>query len=324
MQRIVSFLPAATEMIYALGMGQRLLGISHECDYPPEARGKPVVVRAALAVDQMSQAQIDAAVTQRLHEGLSLYQVDEQLIREIAPDLILTQDLCQVCAPSGNELSQLLASLAIRPQILSMTPKSLEEIFGNLQDLGLATGSSERARELILAARTRLARIAAKIRHISYRPRVFCMEWIDPVYCCGHWVPEMVELAGGIDALGRRGADSVRILWDEVLQCAPEVLIVMPCGYELERAAMQARALYAYPGWSTIPAVQTGRVYVVDANAYFARPGPRVIEGTELLAHLLHPALFDWDAPEQAYRRLSDDPGSAMALQAALSPEVEA
>jgi iron complex transport system substrate-binding protein len=242
-----------------------------------------------------------------LRAGLSLYRVDERLMRDIAPDLIVTQDLCQVCAPSGNELSQWLAALPGTPRILSMTPKSLEGIFGNLQDLGEATGTSERARQLIIAARARLARIAAGIKHLSHRPRVLCMEWIDPVYCCGHWVPEMVELAGGSDQLGRRGTDSVRVAWEAVLQSAPEVLIVMPCGFDLEQAATQARALPGYPGWSDIPAVQSGRVYVVDANAYFARPGPRVIDGIELLAHLLHPALFDWATPGAAYRRLAND-----------------
>jgi iron complex transport system substrate-binding protein len=319
MQRIVSFLPSATEMVCALGLSDRLMGISHECDYPPEAKGKPVVVRAVLPVERMSQAEIDVAVTQRLRDGLSLYRVDERLIRDIAPDLILTQDLCQVCAPSGNEVSQLLTTLPMKPRILSMTPKSLDGIFSNLQDLGDATDSSECARELISVARARLARIAAKTHQISHRPRVFCMEWMDPLYCSGHWVPEMVELAGGTDELGRRGTDSVRIAWEDVLRWAPEALIVMPCGFDLEKAATQACALFSYPGWSNIPAVRTGRVYAVNANSYFARPGPRVVDGTELLAHLLHPTLFDWTAPERAFQRLTNSQASAAGVQAALT-----
>jgi iron complex transport system substrate-binding protein len=319
MQRIVSFLPSATEMVCALGLGDRLMGVSHECDYPPEARGKPVVVRAALPVERMSQAEIDIAVTQQLRAGRSLYQVEERLVRDIAPDLILTQDLCQVCAPSGNEVAQLLTLLPSKPSILSMTPRSLDGIFSNLQELGEATGTAERARELIRAARARLARIAANTCQISRRPRVFCMEWIDPPYCCGHWVPEMVELAGGTDELGRRGSDSVRIAWEEVLRWAPEVLLVMPCGLDLEKAAIQARALFSYPGWSTIPAVRAGRVYAVNANAYFARPGPRVVDGTELLAHLLHPTLFDWTASEPAFTRLTGSPASAAMIAPALT-----
>jgi len=319
MQRIVSFLPSATEMVCALGLGDRLMGVSHECDHPPEAKSKPVVVHAVLPVERMSQSEIDVAVTQRLRNGLSLYQVEERLIRDIAPDLILTQDLCQVCAPSGNELSQLLTTLPIKPRILSMTPKSLDGIFSNLRDLGEVTGTPERARELICAAQARLARIASKTRQISHRPRVFCMEWIDPVYCSGHWVPEMVELAGGTDGLGRRGTDSVRIAWEDVLRWAPEALIVMPCGFDLEKAATQARTLFSYPGWSTLPAVRAGRVYAVNANSYFARPGPRVVDGTELLAHLLHPTLFDWPAPARAFQRLTDERASAALVEAAVT-----
>jgi iron complex transport system substrate-binding protein len=303
-RRIVSFLPSATEMICALGLGDRLLGVTHECDYPPEITDKPIVVRNVLPIESMSQSEIDRAVTQRLRDGLSLYRVDEALMQEIAPDLILTQDLCQVCAPSGNEVSQLLKTLPSRPQILWLTPKSLEQIFDNLRDLGEATGRSQIAETLIADGRARLEKIDATTRTTLSRPRVFCMEWMDPVYCCGHWVPEMVRIAGGIDKLGREGADSVRIQWTDVLQWKPEVLIVMPCGFGLEKAAEQARRLSAYPGWADLPAVRNSRVYAVDANSYFARPGPRVVEGTELLAHLLHPDLFEWKGPAGAFRSL--------------------
>src|ERR1700738_2284539 len=234
-RRIVSFLPSATEMICALGLGDRLLGVTHECDYPPEIVDKPIVVRSVLPIESMSQSEIDRAVTQRLRDGLSLYRVDEALMQEIAPDLILTQDLCQVCAPSGNEVSQLLKTLPSKPQILWLTPKSLEQIFDNLRELGEATGRSEMADTLITEGRVRLAKIEAATRALVSRPRVFCMEWMNPVYCCGHWVPEMVRIAGGFDKLGREGADSVRIRWDDVLEWKPEVLIVMPCGFDLEK-----------------------------------------------------------------------------------------
>ena len=303
-QRIVSILPSATEMIYALGLGDRLMGVTHECDYPPEVAGKPIVVRNALPLESMSLSEIDSAVTERLRNGLSLYRVDEVLMREISPDLILTQDLCQVCAPSGNEVSQLLKVLSPKPEILWLTPKSLEQIFANLLDLGKATGRLQRAEELIVAGRTRLEKVAARTRLASSRPRVFCMEWVDPVYCCGHWVPEMVGIAGGNDELGRKGGDSVRIRWKDVLQWRPEVVIVMPCGCDLAKAADQARQLSAYPGWADLPAVRENRVYAVNANSYFARPGPRVVEGTELLAHLLHPDLFEWKGPAGALTRV--------------------
>jgi len=303
-RRIVSFLPSATEMICALGLGDQLLGVTHECDYPPEIEGKPIVVRNVLPVESMSQSEIDSAVTQRLRNGLSLYRVDEMLMQEIAPDLILTQDLCQVCAPSGNEVSQLLEVLPSKPRVLWLTPKSLEQIFDNLRDLGDATGRFERAEALIAEGRARLETIGVATRDAASRPRVFCMEWMDPVYCCGHWVPEMVRIAGGIDKLGREGTDSVRISWNDVLQWKPEVLIVMPCGFGLEKAVEHAAKLSSYPGWADLPAVRDSRVYAVDANSYFARPGPRVVEGTELLAHLLHPDLFGWKGPAGAFRRL--------------------
>ena len=302
--RIVSFLPSATEMACALGLGDQLVGITHECDYPSEVEGKPVVVRNVLPIEQMSQPEIDAAVAQRMRDGLSLYQVDEKLLQELAPDIIMTQDLCQVCAPSGNEVTEALNLLPKKPQILWLTPKSLEEIFANLRELGGATGRLKEAEKLIAAGRVRFDKLASATRHLSHRPRVFCMEWLDPVYCSGHWMPEMVEIAGGVDALSRKGADSVRIPWDDVLAWAPEVLIITPCGFNLEKVIEQSQQLIDYSGWSELPAVREGRVYAVDANSYFARPGPRVVEGTELLAHLIHPKLFSWDGPASAYKRL--------------------
>ncbi len=302
--RIVSFLPAATEMAFALGLGDQLVGITHECDYPPEVQGKPVVVRNVLPIEKMSQPEIDVAVTQRMRDGLSLYQVDEKLLQELAPDIILTQDLCQVCAPSGSEVTQALSLLPKKPQILWLTPKSLEEIFDNLRELGQATGRVKEAEELITSGRARLEKIAAVTRDLSHRPRVFCMEWLDPVYCSGHWMPEMVEIAGGVDALARKGTDSVRIPWEVVLEWAPEVLIITPCGFNLEKVIEQAPQLSRYPGWFDLPAVRNDRAYATDANSYFARPGPRVVEGTELLAHLIHPELFSWEGSQKAFRRV--------------------
>ena len=301
--RIVSLLPGATEMVFDLGVEERLLAVSHECDHPPAARLKRQVVRPVLPVATMTQAEIDAAVTQRLHDQLSLYELDEPALRELAPDLVLTQDLCPVCAASGSDAARVLASLAAPPRLLSMTPKSLDGIFASLADLGAATGTAERAAALVAAARARLAQVAARTAGLA-RPRVFCMEWLDPPYCCGHWVPEMIELAGGRDRLARRGTDSVRIAWDQVRLWAPQVLVVMPCGYTLAGALALAAQLADYPGWDELPAVRAGRVYVVDANSYFARPALRVVDGTELLAHLFHPQACDWAGPPDAFRRI--------------------
>jgi len=301
-KKIVSFLPSATEIACALGLSDSLVGITHECDYPAHVQGKAIVVRNALPIEHMSQNEIDVAVAERLRQGLSLYQIDEKLLAELAPDLILTQNLCQVCAPSGNEVSQVIKLLPREPDILWLTPRTLEEIQQNIIDLGTATDRLHEAEQLVSEGRKRLQQVATLSSKLE-RPRVFCMEWLDPVYASGHWVPEMVSIAGGVDELGRVGSDSVRISWDDVLRWQPEVLVIMPCGFNLKQVVEQSSRLFQYPGWSELPAVQTNRVFAVDANSYFARPGPRVVDGTELLAHLFHPEVFSWPSSVVAYHR---------------------
>ena len=303
--RLISFLPAATEMVFALGAGDMLAGVSHECDFPPQARAKPVVVKPALPLETMTLAEIDTVVAQRIGSGQSLYQVDERLLEKIAPTHILTQDLCQVCAPSGNEISRALAALPIKPQILWFSPHGIADIFDNMRELGAAIGLSARAEAWIATARRRLQTISDKAKTASRRPRVFCLEWVDPYYCCGHWVPEMVELAGGEDGLGRKGKDSIRISWTDIERWSPEILIVSPCGFDTEKAAGQAEQMLRQPGWANLPAVRNHKVFAVNANAYFARPGPRVVDGVELLAHLIHPELFPWNGPPDAFQKIT-------------------
>ena len=300
MRRIVSFLPSATEMACALGLADSIVGITHECDYPPEVKTKPVVVRNVLPLETMSQSEIDRAVAERIREGKSLYEIDEQLLRELAPDLILTQNLCQVCAPSGNEVTQVIHALPKTPEILWLTPQSLEEIFQNVRDLGTATDRSNEAEALVNDCHRRLDNLARLTAKVSRRPRVFCMEWLDPVYASGHWVPELVKIAGGVDELGRERGESVRISWEELAAWAPEVLVLMPCGFNLQQTMKQVWSVFAWKPaqhFFDLPAVRNNRVYAVDANAFFARPGPRVVEGAELLAQLIHPNLFDSTPP---------------------------
>lgn len=298
MPKIVSFLPSATEIACALGLADSIVGITHECDYPPEIKSKPVVVRNALPIEQMSQSEIDRAVAERMREGQSLYQIDEEQLRELAPDIILTQNLCQVCAPSGNEVSQVLKSLPHTPEILWLTPQSLSEIFDNVRELGAATGRTAEATALIKNCETRLQQLSARLENVTDQPRVLCMEWLDPVYASGHWVPELVKLAGGIDELGRERGDSVRIAWEAITAWAPEVLVIMPCGFNLQQTMKQIWSVFGFQrseaarAFFELPAVRNGRVYAVDANSYFARPGPRVVEGAELLARLIHPQAF--------------------------------
>ncbi len=293
-------MPGATEMIYSLHLEDRLVGVTHECDFPPEARNKAVVVKSAIPVENMSSGEIDSAIRMYLKEGKSLYQIEENLLLRLAPDLIVTQDLCQVCAPSGNEAAKVLQTLSPKPDILWFTPKSIGDIFENFQELGRATDRVKEAEKIIASGKARIEKIRDKTHSLTRLPHVFCMEWIDPVYCSGHWIAELAELAGGVDRFSRQGLDSVRVSWEDVVEWDPEVLIVMLCGFNLARAVKESARLLKYPHWNSITAVRKKRVYVVDANSYFSRPGPRVIEGAELLAYLIHPDLFLM-APEKPW-----------------------
>jgi iron complex transport system substrate-binding protein len=294
MPRIVSFLPAATEITYALGAGADLVGRSHECDYPPQVRSLPVVSKPALPLDGLSQKEIDRAVAARLATGESLYQVDEKLLDELHPDLVLTQDLCQVCAPSGNELSRALREMSRPPEVLWLTPRNVAEIEQNIVAIGEATGRQEVAQQLIEGNRERIRKVVAAVSRAPRR-RVAFLEWTEPLFCAGHWVPEMVDAAGGEDPVGQPASDSRRITWDDVAAFEPELIIVAPCGYGLEEATTVARRL---------PRITDAEVYAVDANAYFARPGPRVAEGIELLAHLFHPDLFEWPHQHRPWTKI--------------------
>jgi iron complex transport system substrate-binding protein len=292
--RIVSFLPAATEITYALGAGADLVGRSHECDYPPQVRSLPVVSKPALPLEGLSQKEIDRAVATHLATGESLYRVDEVLLDELHPDIVFTQDLCQVCAPSGNELGKALNEMSQPPQVLSLTPRNMAEIAENILAIGDATGRNEAARQLVEESRDRIHRVVAAVADAPRRCVTF-LEWTEPLFCGGHWVPEMVTAAGGEDPLGQPGADSQRITWDDVAASEPEMIIVAPCGYGLKEAIEVARRL---------PRITDAEVYAVDANAYFARPGPRVAEGVELLAHLFHPDRFTWPHQHQPWARI--------------------
>lgn len=271
-------------MVHALGAGSQLVGRSHECDYPPEVAALPVVSRPALDLHAASPREIDRAVSGRMDGGDSMYLIDEALLRELRPDVILTQNLCRVCAPSGNELSRAVRDFPNRPDILFLTPGDIAGIEDNIREAGIAIGRPDAAEALLTATRRRLTLVRAAVASASTR-RIIFLEWTDPPFCAGHWVPEMVALAGGHDPLGRSGEDSVRMSWDDVEAAAPELIVVSPCGYRLPQAAELARS---------VPRISGARVYAVDANAYYARPGPRVAEGVELLGHLFHPELVPW------------------------------
>lgn len=293
--RIVSFLPSATEMACALGLEDSIVGVSHECDYPATIRSKPVVVHSAIPVKTMAIGEIDIAVSERLKSGGRLYEVDLDLLCELRPTHILTQDLCQVCAPARNEVTRVLNALPEKPEILWMSPHSIADIHDDLRNLARMTGRESIAEELITRDLARLNTIRECVAGAPVR-RVFCAEWIDPIYCCGHWVPELLEIAGGFDPLARKWKDSVRVLIDEVAESKPEIVIVMPCGFGVHGASQQAREFAAkHP--------RLGKFYAVDAS-YFSRPSLRVIDGAELLAHILHPDRFDWAGPNNAFAQI--------------------
>jgi iron complex transport system substrate-binding protein len=284
MPRIVSFLPAGTEIVHALGAGDQLVGRSHECDYPAGVERLPVVSRPALALDGLSQSEIDVAVATALGSGDSLYVVDEHLLRELAPDAILTQDLCQVCAPSGNELTRAVASLPSKPVVVYLSPRTLADIDDNILAVGEAIGRASEARAIVARNHERMDAVHERTAKLARRSRVMFLEWTDPPYCAGHWVPEMIGVAGGDDPLGRAGADSVRVTWSDIATARPEIMIVAPCGYGFSDAERMSREL---------PAVGGARVVPVDANAFFARPGPRYIDGIELLERIFRDASSD-------------------------------
>lgn len=298
--RICSFLPSATEILYALGLNDSIAGVTFECDFPPEARQKPVVVDSLLEHGLSSQ-EIDRRVSECSASSESLYRVNAPLIEQLQPDLIVTQELCDVCAVSTSHLLASMEHLSTRPKVVSLTPHTLEDVWADIQAVGEATGTGARAKALVEQLRERVQQV--RLRRTRHAPRVACLEWLNPPFNAGHWVPEMVELAGGIDVLGTAGIDSVRVSWRDVLASQPDVILVMPCGYDTEAAAEEFRKTELPPGWAQLPAVKAGRVFAVNATAYFSRPGPRLTDGAQIMGALLNEA-YDEPLPEGSWSRL--------------------
>ena len=290
--RICSLLPSATEIAFALGLGDDVVGVTHECDYPHEARQKPIVVRSLIDANPMSSAEIDGWVSERLRGNPSLYGIDEVKFREAAPDLILTQELCEVCAVDYNEVAAAAKSLKQPATILALSPHCLTDVLRDIERVGAVTARADAARALVQRSHERMQRVRQTAARSNTRPRVACLEWFDPVYAAGHWVPEMVELAGGFDVLGRREEPSARVEWTQVLDSVPEIIVLMPCGFELRRTIQESAVLRKLPGWNHLPAVKNGHVYGVNGSAFFSRPGPRLVDGLEILARIIHPEIF--------------------------------
>ena len=282
--RIVSLLPSATEIVYALGLEDQLVGVTHECDWPAAARSKTVVSHSALAPGA-TPAGIDRAVSASVGSGEPIYRLDAEAIRGLRPDVVLSQDLCAVCAVPSGHVNDALETLGCQAEVVSLDPSSLDEVLQCVQQVAKVTDTVDRADEIVAALRARLAAVKDAVAGLP-RPRVFALEWGDPPFNGGHWVPEMIDTAGGEPVLGAWGTSSVRISWSEIAAAHPEVVVFMPSGYDLSAAVAEARATLL-----DRPELEGASVWAADANAYFSRPGPRLVDGVEHLAGALHPAL---------------------------------
>ena len=316
--RICSLLPGATEVVVALWNTKHLVGISHECDYPPEVRTKPVLVRAVVDTNALSSREIDRHVRATLKAGRPLYELDETLIARVRPHQVITQDLCHACAITPSQLAQALRALPSPPRVLSLNPSTLDDVLADIERIGEAIGRGQEAAALVEQLRARLQAVLLQVAPAGKHPRVACIEWLDPMYAAGHWVPDMVACAGGVDVLGTAGAPSAPVTWARLRAAKPDVLMIMPCGFPIARTRREVARLTKQPGWKTLPAVKTGRVFLVDGPAYFNRPGPRVIDGIEILAACLHPSLVQ-SAASDAVQPLSSRQRTVSAHAPALS-----
>ena len=297
---MASLLPSATEILFAIGAGDSVVGITHECDYPPEAQVLPRLTRSSLPTEGESSGVIDRHIRHALHSGSSIYALDEEALARLAPELIVTQELCDVCAVAYHEVTRAARRLPGDVSVLSLEPENLEAIRSTVVTVGEMTGR-RRAAELVAGAMQERIGVIASMAAPDPRPVVVCVEWTDPVMAAGHWVPEMVSIAGGHDPLGVPGEPSQEVSWDAVLDARPDVLVLMPCGFGLERTMELSGEITLRPGFDSLPCAQNGRVVAVDGSSYFNRPGPRIVSGLEILAVALRaapgdalPAGADW------------------------------
>jgi iron complex transport system substrate-binding protein len=303
MVRTVSMLPAATEIVGALGLMNQLLAVSHECDFPEEANTKPRVTFCEIYGKGLPSVVIDRWVSEKIHAGESLYELDEPLLRTLAPDLILTQRLCDVCAPAYGSVAAVAATLPSQPLVLNLEPKSLGDVFENIRAVADAMGHPTHAEAVCRLLEQRVEDVSQRVAGRG-RPTVFVMEWADPIFTAGHWTPELVRLAGGQPVLSQEGEYSVRIPWADLRAANPDVLVIACCGHGVERTREDLPLLGTLPGWNQMRAVRAGRVYVVDGSAYFSRPGPRVVDTLEILATVIHPDACQEHYPQRGVGRL--------------------
>lgn len=290
--RICSLVPAATEVLFALGLGDSVVGVSHECDFPPEATSRPVVTASLVETGELSSAAVDDAVRAASSNGHPLYAVDAERWAEVAPDVVVTQELCAVCAVSSDDVGAVVEATGLDTETIAYSPGTLDGIVDGIEELGRRFGADGEADELVAGMRGRLERVGAALASVETAPRVFVAEWLEPPYTAGHWVPDMVAAAGGMDVAGLAGERSYRLQWSDVARLAPDVVVLAPCGFDLDRTLAEIAPLELAGHLLGTPAREESRVFAVDADAMFSRPGPRVVDGVELLAYLLHPQAY--------------------------------
>ena len=290
--RVVSLLPSATEIVYAIGRQDDLVAVSHDCDFPPDVAAKPRVTSCEVAQAPLESAAIDEWVSERLARGEPLFHLDRRLLESLRPEIIVTQSLCRVCAPAPESVTEIAAALAEPPRIVNLEASSLAGVLDTIEQVAAALGVVRQGGRLIGELQQRIARIVQSVGRAERRPRVALLEWLDPIYCAGHWTPELIAIAGGSNVLGEVGEPSMRITWDTLQEARPEVLVVACCGQTAKRAARDWTFLADAKAVRALEAVQNDQVYLVDGNAYFNRPGPRLIDSLEILAGILHPEIF--------------------------------
>lgn len=303
--RICSLLPSATEIVFVLGLEDRLVGVTHECDFPEAARGLPVVTRSVLGHEVRDSRDIHRHITTALHEGSSLYVLEQGLLERLDPELILTQELCDVCAVSYALVEEAVLRLAGKRQVLSLEPTNLGGILSSIEQVADATGVPDRATAVVTALRRRIEAASAEAGDGAAGPRVLAVEWLDPLFTAGHWVPEMIRLAGGRDVLGVEGRPSTQVAWSRALDGDPDVIVLMPCGFTLEQTVEEAARLRFVEEWRRRTSGGTPKVYAVNGSAYFNRPGPRIVDGLEILLEIIrpHPPRVRWEGT--AWQRLA-------------------
>ena len=308
--RICSLLPSATEILYCLGLNEEIVGVTHECDYPSPALSKPKVTDSLIDHDRMTSLEIDHHVSSNIGRHGGIYRLKEDLLAQIRPNLIITQELCDVCAVSYQEVKRAVRILEGETRIVSLEPGTLDDVLDTIFLVGELTGRQEEAENVVQKLRERLEHVRSLV-HGLRRRRVYAMEWLDPPFSGGHWVPEMVEIAGGNEVFGKPGKKSERISPQQILEAQPETIVLMPCGFSLKRAIEEYRRTKFFEGWNDLPAIRDRMVYAVDGSSYFNRPGPRLVDGVEILAAIFHPETChgllkgDRDVPYQRLEELS-------------------